>query len=271
LLRELRSESVVAWSGATRSPPFIPIDLADPDALAAGVRAAKPDIIIHAGAMARVDACFADPERARQINTNATKHLCELSGNARIVYVSTDLVFDGECAPYTERDRPSPLSVYGRSKAEPESAVSAKPNAVVARMSLMFGPGLQGRRGFFDHLVQALRTGQPFTLFENEWRTPLGLCAAARMLVTLAKSDFAGVMHIGGAERLSRLEMGQRVARVLNVSDRLLVGGQRNATPGAEPRPRDVSLDSTHWRSLFPRCDCPSFEEALMKMQSTMA
>jgi dTDP-4-dehydrorhamnose reductase len=270
LLRALRSESVVAWSGSTRNPPFIPIDLADSEAVAAGIRAAKPDIIVHAGAMARVDACFADPERARQINTNATKLLCDLSGNARVVYVSTDLVFDGECAPYTERDRPSPLSVYGRSKAEAEPAVLATSSGVVARVSLMFGPNLNGRRGFFDNLLDALRTGRPLTLFEDEWRTPLYLMTAAMMIVTLARSDFAGLIHLGGPERLSRLEMGQRLARVFQLSDSSLVTAQRNATPGAEPRPRDVSLDSGVWRSVFPHADWPAFDEALMKMRGDM-
>src|SRR5689334_22506592 len=86
LLRHLRDrgEPVVAWSGSCTGErdgvPLVPVDLADPDAVAAAYRAARPDLIIHAGALARVDECHRDPEHARRINTEASAQLTELAG-----------------------------------------------------------------------------------------------------------------------------------------------------------------------------------------------
>jgi dTDP-4-dehydrorhamnose reductase len=182
------------------------------------------------------------------------------------VLVSTDLVFDGEHAPYREEDTPAPLSVYGKTKVTAEEAVRSLPRGVVARLSLLYGPSLSGRPSFFDEQAAALRAGRPVTLFDNEWRTPLDLATAARALTALAASDVTGIVHIGGPQRLSRLEMGRQLAKFLGVERPNLVVVSRNDHPAAEPRPRDTSLDSSRWRGLFPSLPWPAWEEALPQL-----
>jgi dTDP-4-dehydrorhamnose reductase len=271
LLRELAAAGmkVTAWSGARRGElfgvPLQPVDLADSDAIAVAFRQARPEAILHAAAVASVAECHRDPERARRVNVGGTAALAELSAaaSARLVLVSTDLVFDGERAPYREADLPAPLSVYGRSKADAETAALAEPRAAVARVSLLFGRALTGRPSFFDQQADALRGGRPVTLFADEWRTPLHLATAARALVALARADFSGVLHVGGPERLSRLEMGRRLARFLGADPGVIVPALRADAPAPEPRPRDVSLGSSLWRRLFPALPWPGWEEAL--------
>lgn len=243
LLDELRGERVTAWSGRAD------VDLADARAVDDALRSANPDIILHAAALARVDDCRRDPDLARRTNVDVTARLAAFGG--RFVFVSTDLVFDGERAPYREGDAPSPLSVYGQTKAEAEAAVLAVSGAAVVRVSLLAGPSKNGRPNFWDTLADALRTGRPATLFADEWRTPLHYADAARALVAIARSDATGVWHAGGPERLSRLDMGRRLAAALGVSGAALVAGERNAG-AAEPRPRDVALDSSKLRAAFP-------------------
>lgn len=266
LLRELAGESVVAWGGPAARLPVTPVDLANRDAVAAAFRAARPDIVLHAGAMARVEDCCRHPEQARLVNTAGAGQLCELAAGARLIYVSTDLAFDGEHAPYREDDPPAPLSTYGRSKAEAEPFALSVANGLVVRMSLLFGPAINRRPGFFDRLVNSLRANERFTLFEDEWRTVLDLRTAAKALVAAARSGMTGILHVGGRERISRMDFGRRLAGVLGVSDSALVGVSRNANPGPEPRPRDVSLDSSRWQSFFPNIARPSIETALADM-----
>jgi dTDP-4-dehydrorhamnose reductase len=274
LLRHLRDrgEEVVAWSGSVRGEvcgvPLQVVDLADTASMPVPFHDAKPDAVIHAAALARVDECFRDPKRARRVNTDATARLAELSeeAGARFIYVSTDLVFDGERAPYRETDPPQPLSVYGHTKADGETAALAAPRSVVARVSLLFGPTLTGRPGFFDGLVASLREGRQVTMFADEWRTPLAMPAAAAALVEIARSDVTGVLHVGGPERFSRLEMGQCIADHLGASRSLLQSASRNSVGAAERRARDVSLDSARWRSLFPQSPWPTYQEALARM-----
>ena len=136
------------------------------------------------------------------------------------------------------------------------------------RISLLWGPSLGGRVSFFDTQLTALRQGQPLRLFSDEWRTALALSTAAAALLALAQSDFAGVLHLGGPERMNRLEMGQRLAACLGCNASCIVPTVRAAVSAPEPRPRDLSLDSSRWRALAPRCPWPGIEDALKGMQS---
>lgn len=277
LLRELRRRdaTVVAWSGTRAGDLFgyklQPVDLTDAAATVLAYRAAKPDAVIHAAAQARVDICQCDPDLARRVNVDATTRLSALANEAgaRLVFVSTDLVFDGNHAPYGEDAVAAPLSNYGRSKAAAEPAILATPRGLVARVSLLFGPPLIGRDSFFDQQAAALRQGRPITLFEDEWRTPLSLATAAQALVALAAADVNGILHIGGPERLSRLEMGMRLAQHLGVDSSVIRPARRDDVPAPEPRPRDVSLDSGRWRKLFPKQPWPEWNEALDELMPT--
>jgi dTDP-4-dehydrorhamnose reductase len=202
------------------------------------------------------------------VNFDATALLAELAAqlNARLVFVSTDLVFDGAKGSYQESDAPSPLSVYGHTKTEGERAALSIANSAVVRVSLMVGPSLVNRPTFFDQQLAALRERRPLKLFEDEWRTPLDFATAAQSLVEIARTDYQGILHVGGPERMSRLEMGQRIARCLMRDPSVFEPTTRNAAPSAEPRPRDTSLDSSRWRGLFSSIPWLSLEDAVAKM-----
>ena len=92
----------------------------------AAITDARPDVIVHAAAWTAVDACEGDPERARRVNTEGTRNIVDAARavDARVVYFSTDYVFDGEKPdPYVETDTPNPKSEYGRSKLGGELAL----------------------------------------------------------------------------------------------------------------------------------------------------
>lgn len=274
LLRHLleHGERVTAWRGTHLTDLFgvsvWPVDLTDEQAVVSAFRAEPPDLILHTAAMALISDCHRDPERARRVNGEATARLTELAAEhkARLVFVSTDLVFDGRRGGYREEDIPNPLSIYGRTKFEAESVVRTTPRAVVVRVSLLYGPCLTGRPSFFDDQTTALREGRSVKLFTDEWRTPLGLATAARALVAIAKSDVTGLLHLGGPERLSRLEMGRRLAAFLGVDTGKIQAVRRDEIPSPEPRPCDTSLNSSQWRSLFPHEPWPTWEESLREM-----
>jgi dTDP-4-dehydrorhamnose reductase len=273
LLRELRlrGASVVAWSGSRTGEHFAnalrPVDLRDAGAVADAFADARPEVIIHTAALSAVADCARDPQAAMAINRDGTAHLARLASQAgaRLVYISTDMVFDGERAPYREDDACMPLSAYARSKVEAENAVLATAGTVIVRVSLLFGPSLSHRPTLFDRQRQALAAQEPLTLFHDEWRTPLDLTSAARGLLAIAASDCAGILHFGGPERMSRLQMGERLARVLECPGKI-TAVSRNSGGQHEPRPRDVSLDSSRWRRLFPNEPLPPFEEAVRQM-----
>ena len=153
------------------------------------------------------------------------------------MFTSTDLVFDGT-RPWNREDDPvGPLSEYGRTKVRAERIVLAIPTGVVARLSLLYGWSRSNSRrlSFFDQAVRAVRSGESRSFFEDEYRTPLDLATAALILVRLAESDFAGLVHVAGPERMSRFELMRRASACLGLEPSLIqpsrVADARSARP----------------------------------------
>lgn len=269
--------SVLGWSGARAerrgAVELEAVDLADLDAIEPALDRADPAAVIHAAAISSAEAVRLDPARAEMVNVRATRRVAEWveSRHRRFVLTSTDLVFAGDRAMSREADPAEPALAYGRTKRaaeravliDPVSAVLTRPTAAVARLPLLFGPGRCGRPSFFDRAVAALRRGEPQSFFADEYRTPLDLRSAARGLVRLAISDVAGLIHLAGAERLSRFELMARAAAALGIDPGLVRANRRADAPLAEPRPADVSLGTDRWRTLFPGQPWPTIEEAL--------
>lgn len=236
---------VVAWSGSQKGRvagvELRPVDLTDASQVRRAFAAADPRGVIHCAALSAVGDCYRDPVRAGLVNTDATALLGELA--SRMIYTSTDLVFDGKEAPYTETDEPSPLSLYGKSKRDGERALLGREGAAVVRVALMYGPALIGSGGFFEQQKSALMKGTKVKLFHDEWRTPLALDEAAAGLIRVLDAEFDGVLHLAGPERLSREEMGRRWARFLGADLSLVEAVSQGEVEFPEPRPADVSLD----------------------------
>lgn len=271
LLKEARRRdlNLTAWTGRSGGEfagfPLSPINLTDADAVASAFTQARPEVVLHAAALSAIADCHRDPELARRINTEATEQLATQArtAGARFIYISTDLVFDGSQGRYKEGDPPRPLSVYAHTKLTGEAAVRELERGLVVRVAWLAGPKLLGAPRFFDDLVRKLRAGEPVTLFEDEFRSPLGLPTAAAALWDLALSDVAGLLHLGGPERLSRFEMGLQLARYLRVSESLVRPMRQAELPAPEPRPADVSLNSSRWRGLFPQGRWATYAETL--------
>jgi len=229
-------------------------DAERPDALETLLARARPDALVLAAALARVETCERDPARAAALNATLPERaarLCRARG-LRLVHVSTDLVF-GARAPRAERfgedDPVAPVHVYGRTKAAGEERVVAEdPAALVVRLPLLYGESGGRGLGASDALLAALARGERPTLFSDEWRTPLEAGDAARALLELVAGDARGRLHVAGPERLSRLELGLALLE----SHGLAPGRVRAATRaelGLAGRPADVSLDAARARA----------------------
>jgi dTDP-4-dehydrorhamnose reductase len=272
LLAELarRGTTTIACGGPGRGERGV--DLTDAEAVRSLVAKVQPKVVIHAAALTLMSDCARDPERARAVNVSATANLAEAcrANDARLVHVSTDLVFDGEHAPYDESAAPAPLSVYGRTKLAAEREVAERTaRHVIVRTTLLFGPTLTERRGFFEQQLDVLRKGEArLRLFDDEWRTPLSLRTAAEALGAIAvESDLIGVtFHLGGPERMTRLEMGERLARHIGVDPAAAFERASRLDVAGEPRPRDVSVDSAAFRSAFPDVVFDDFEAECGRM-----
>jgi dTDP-4-dehydrorhamnose reductase len=263
---------IVAWSSqrsiARGEVPVRPVDLTDHRAVAAALTDADPDVLIHLAAVSSTDAARQDPRRCEALNIEATRFLAEWAAkrDRRLIYTSTDLVFDGLGSWYREDDPARPMTVYGQSKHAAERFVLDVPAGLVARLSLLYGPSRSGKDGYFDRATAALRAGTPQAFFADEHRTPLDYASASMILARLALSEARGLLHLGGPERLSRFELMRRAGTALGIDSDLVKSNHRSDAPSAEPRPADVSLDSSRLGQLFPDLECPRVEDALAVM-----
>ncbi len=266
-----RGHDAIAWghtrSGTRGGVEIQPVDLevTDIERLLAEIR---PEAVVHLAAVSTAEGVRLNRERAWLVNVEATRRIadwCGRSGSA-MVFSSTDLVFDGSKSWWCEADETNPVLLYGQSKAEAESAVRAIPTGLVARVSLLFGFSRAGRDTYFDRTMAALRVGEPQTMFSDEFRTPLDLATAARALVRLAERKVTGVIHVAGRQRMSRFELVQRAAIALGLDPDLVRSNLQRDAQLAEPRPLDVSLDTTRWDEVLHDLPRPSIEEVMQSV-----
>ena len=222
------------------------IDLADISSLTATIRAFRPTNVLHFGAMTAVSEAYAKPELANAVNVEASIAIAKIAEEleSRMVFASTDMVFDGESAPYAEDAATKPLSNYGRSKAKAEESLVEFDHVAVARFPLMFGLPMIERASTCANQIQALRNSTPLNLFTDEYRTPLWLRDAATVSIALSRTSESGIFHFPGPARLSRLEIVEQFAEALGITTGQLNPISRLDIDSPEPRAKDLSLAS---------------------------
>jgi dTDP-4-dehydrorhamnose reductase len=204
------------------------VDIRDAVAVGALFERLRPQAVIHTA--------YRRDDRATTLD--GAVNVAAAAAGARLVHLSTDVVFDGEKgAPYVEEDEPTPLTEYGRAKADAERAVLAEhPGALVVRTSLIYGGARPGPQ-------ELLAADPDATFFTDEVRCPIQVGDLADALIELAATDLSGVLHVAGADRLSRHEFAE-----------LLVGRAVGAASTADAgvvRPRDCSLAIDRARGLL--------------------
>ncbi|HUR62079.1 MAG TPA: dTDP-4-dehydrorhamnose reductase [Candidatus Thermoplasmatota archaeon] len=230
---------------AVSAPGHAAFAIEDAAATDAVVARERPDWIVHAAAMTDVDGCERDPTRAEAVNALGCENLARAAARhgARMLLVSTDYVFDGEKpgGRYTEHDLTNPLSAYGRSKRDGElRAEAALPSLCIARTSVVFGPD---RNNFVLWVRRSLREGRPVRAARDQWVTPTAADDLARQVLALVEAGAEGVFHTAGSERLSRLEMAQRIAAHDGLDPAPIEPVSMAELAWVARRPRDSSLD----------------------------
>jgi dTDP-4-dehydrorhamnose reductase len=181
------------------------LDVTDADAVAEVLGGAT---VINCAAYTNVDGAEADPETANAVNAEGARNLAEAA--ARVIYVSTDYVFDGtKAGPYVESDPVNPLSAYGRSKLAGERAtLTASPQSVIVRTSWLFGAG----GGNF--VATMLRIGEErgeVAVVDDQVGCPTFTGHLADALVALAEGHGHGFLHVAGSGSCSWFELARTI------------------------------------------------------------
>jgi dTDP-4-dehydrorhamnose reductase len=242
------------------------LDLQDRKALQDLLLDLKPDIVVHTAALSDIDYCEANPQKAEDVNVASTLHVAELCRRtgARLVFFSSDSVFDGRRGGYRETDAPEPLNQYARTKVKAEQGiVEILANHVIVRPSLIMGlPVLESGNSFLWKLIQSLRSSTRSAFPSAEIRSPVDVITLSRATLEIALLRFTGILHIAGNDRLSRHDMARRIARALGYPVELIVDTEPQVENGRARRPADASLDNTRARDILTT-PMKDFDEAL--------
>ena len=233
---------------------WYPLDLNRPAQIVSLLQTVKPDVVVHTAALTNVDYCETHREEAERTNIQGSRILAQETARlgARLIYISTDLVFDGGSPPYSENGRPNPLSFYGWSKWQGELAVQKAGGCfVIVRPSILFGPPALLGTSFTEWMLSSWRRGKKTPLFTDQFRTPIWGRNLAEAVLEVALLEYTGILHIGGADRISRYEFGLKMAGLLGIShDRILPAKMADVNL-AGPRPADVSLNTSLARRML--------------------
>ena len=225
------------------------VELTDAAELEQVFRLSQPDVVAHLAAMADVGACEREPERAKAVNVAATSTvagLCQQYG-AKLVFVSTEYVFDGRRGFYREDEDPSPTTVYGRTKREAEREVARLAlRWSIVRTSIVFGWPLQAHRNFGPWLVERLRSGQSYYAPTDVLRTPVYVEHLADGITRLVEGDYAGIYHVAGSDWVSMHDFALAIAEGFQLDRGLVIpaGGAARERSGGTESGEKLGLDS---------------------------
>lgn len=224
------------------------IDLRNCEALKQLFNTIKPNAVIHTAAASKPNFCQTNPEESYSINVTASINIARFCAEYKIpfAFTSTDLVFNGENAPYKETDSVSPICYYGEQKAIAErEMLKIYSQTAVCRMPLMFGLASTVANSFLQSFIVQLKAEKELNLFVDEFRTPASAFTAAKGLLLAIEKEVEGVIHLGGKERISRYNFGLLLAEILEVNTSLIKPRKQKDVVMAAPRSPDTSLDSS--------------------------
>ncbi|MFA4861927.1 NAD(P)-dependent oxidoreductase [Methanoregula sp.] len=251
--------------------PFHSGNLLDESFLESLLRQEKPDVIINTVSLVNVDLCEEKPDLARQITVQTAKNLAVAAKKyrTRLLYISTDQVFDGKNRMYTEEDVPNPINQYGQTKLEAERVTRHHlPEAVIIRTNF-FGWSPAGHVPTFGEWVyNSLKSGKPMHLFTNFFFTPIEVTYLSEAIDTIIPAGFSGLVNITGTDRCSKYEFGIALADICGFDPSPIEPVEMSPVSLRAKRPEDMSLSNKKYENTF-HARLPTLHESLIRFRDS--
>jgi dTDP-4-dehydrorhamnose reductase len=224
-------------------------DVSDRMKMQSVFKVAKPDVVIHAAAIGSVDFAEKHHEESRKVNIGGTEvvvDLCQIY-KSRLIYISSNAVFDGRTPFYSETAPVNPINYYGKLKVEAETLVreSSIPWAIV-RPILMYGWPYPGER---DNpvvwWVRSLENNSPIKVVDNVFTKPLPAWSCADAVWAIIQQNRTGIYHTAGSDHISLYQFALLTAKIFGLEASLITPVPDSHFPEIAPRPKDTSFDTT--------------------------
>lgn len=205
------------------------VDITNPDEVEEHISVSDATTILHLAAKTDVDACeddkiFAQEGQAWLVNVTGTENIIHAAKKTdkRVVYISTDFIFDGSKEFYTEEDTPNPVNWYGFTKYEGEKLLlSSSISSTIIRIAYPYRSNFPQKKDFVRRILEKLEKGEKVSAVTDHIFTPTFIDDIAAALKVFLSRDFPGIYHVVGSESLTAYESVKKIAQVFSLNPQI--------------------------------------------------
>ena len=228
----------------------------------------KPSIIINSAGITDIEKCENNYQLAYEANVNLPKKISKISKNngIKFIHISTDHLFDGKKANYSEEDAIFPLNNYAKTKALAEEEVLKNNDKSLIIRSNFYGLGPKNRKSFSDLIFDNLSNKKEIFLFEDVFFSPLYMKDLINFTNFLLFKNLRGVFNLSSNERISKLDFGKKIARTFNFDLNLIIPTSIEERKDLVLRPKDMSLSNKKFKKYYNE-PIDTIEESINKLK----
>jgi dTDP-4-dehydrorhamnose reductase len=212
-----------------------------------------PDVVVHCAAMVNVDGCENNVDSAAKLHVDTTTTIANYldKNNKRLVYISTDSVFDGKRnRPYVESDKVNPLNIYAKTKLLGEKPTLLMESGLVLRTNII-GWSRSDNISFAEWILKGLAESEPLTLFDDVMFSPLHVSNLSIIINQAIENDISGLYHCTSKDSISKFDFGIKMASVFNLSISNIKKISVDSMNFKANRPKNMALNSKKLSSIL--------------------
>lgn len=244
-------------------------DLTDSMLLSEWLETIKPDVVIHCAAIVNVDLCEDNANLAKKLHMKTTEVMANYldSNGGRLIYISTDSVFDGEKqGAYSESDLVSPLNVYAKTKIMGEKSVQSMNNGLVLRTNII-GWTQESKTSFAEWVLDSLNDNAPLNLFYDVYFSPINVYDLSFIIEKIIEKPILGLYHCGSSDNISKYDFGKKMAKIFQLSDANINRVSIDSIDFKASRPKNMALNSDKLSGNL-QYDIPSAIDSIVLMKN---
>ncbi len=245
------------------------LDITDEQSLIYLFKDLNPDIVLLPAGITNVDYCEAEQEKAIEVNIEGTRNVVDAcrAFNSKLVFFSTDYVFDGKKGNYTEKNKVNPINFYGKTKVKGEQFVKGLEDYLIARVSALYGfNSNKDKNTFVRYAVNELKQGNQITAVKLI-NCPTLIDDVAEAVFFMLEKNFSGLFHVAGCDSCSKYDLLKKICKVYGF-DSCQIKEVLSIPKWKAQRPENTSLDTT--KIQLQGIKMSSVEEGLLKMKEQM-
>jgi len=229
----------------------------------------KPDVVIHCAAIVNVDLCEDNAKLATKLHIETTQVMVNYldSNGGRLIYISTDSVFDGEKqGAYRETDLVNPLNVYAKTKIMGEKSVQSMNNGLVLRTNII-GWTQENKTSFAEWVLNSLNDNTPLNLFYDVYFSPLNVYDLSFIIEKIIEKPILGLYHCGSSDNISKYDFGKKMAEIFQQPDLNINRVSVDSVNFKASRPKNMALNSDKLSDKL-QYDIPSAIDSIVHMKN---